>query len=65
MSKEPDEPTVAQEIRTKIADLEDQAKLAAGHLEQAKALYPKRIADIQKEISDWEKALTALSSDQL
>lgn len=65
MSKEPDEPTVAQKIRTKIADLEDQAQLAADHLEQAKALYPKRIADIQKEISDWGKALTALSSDQL
>lgn len=65
MSKEPDEPTVAQKIRTKIADLEDQAQLAADHLEQAKAHYPKRIADIQKEISDWEKALTALSSDQL
>lgn len=65
MSKEPDELTVAQKIRTKIADLEDQAQLAADHLEQAKALYPKRIADIQKEISDWGKALTALSSDQL
>lgn len=65
MSKEPDEPTVAQKIRTKIADLEDQAQLAADHLEQAKALYPKRIADIQKEISDWEKALTAISSYQL
>lgn len=65
MSKEPDEPTVAQKIRTKIADLEDQAQLAADHLEQAKALYPTRIADIQKEISDWEKVLTALSLDQL
>lgn len=65
MGKEPNEPTVAQKIRTKIADLEDQAQLAADHLEQAKALYPKRIADIQKEISDWEKALTVLSSDQL
>lgn len=65
MGKEPDEPTVAQKIRTKISDLENQAQLAADHLEQAKALYPKRIADIQKEISDWEKALTALSSDQL
>lgn len=59
MSKEPDEPTVAQKIRTKIADLEDQAQLAADHLEQAKAHYPKKIADIQKEISDWEKALEA------
>lgn len=65
MGKEPDEPTVAQKIRTKIADLEVQAQFAADHLEKAKVHYPKRIADIQKEISDWEKALTALSSDQL
>lgn len=65
MSKELNELTVAQKIRTKIADLEDQARLAADHLEQAKTLYPKRIADLQEEISDWGKALTALSSDQL
>lgn len=60
MSKEPDEPTVAQKIRTQIADLEDQAQFAADHLEQAKALYPQRIADLQEEISDWETALEAL-----
>lgn len=61
MSKEPDEPTVAQKIRTKIADLKDQAQHAAASLEEAKTLYPKRIADIQKEISDWETALEALT----
>lgn len=61
MSKEPDEPTVAQKIRTKIADLEVQAQFAADHLEQAKVHYSKRIADIQKEISDWETALEALT----
>lgn len=65
MSKEPDEPTVAQKIRTKIADLEDQAQFAAEDLEKAKVHYAKRIADLQEEISDWGKALTALSSDQL
>lgn len=61
MSKEPDEPTVAQKIRTKITDLEVQAQFAADHLEKAKVHYLKRIAEIQQEISDWETALEALT----
>lgn len=59
MDKETNNHDVPSQIKTRLSELRDLLNFTINSFEEQMLIGPKKIADIQKEISDWEKALEA------